>query len=100
MSTPTSPGRSGSLGRSSASVTERSAPGGSAAEPAPGTKAGDTAATPSAAAPWARLTRYVLRCMLGITVGTVQTYVKRVYRKLEVHSKAEAANVALRNGLV
>lgn len=71
MNTPTSPARSGSLGRSSASVTGRSTPGGSVAEPAPGTTAGDTAATPPAAAPWVRLTRYVLRCMLGVTVGTL-----------------------------
>src|SRR5690606_37904706 len=34
---------------------------------------------------------------LGIGHGTVQTYVKRIYRKLEVTSKAEAAWVA-RNG--
>ena len=31
---------------------------------------------------------------LGLGVGTVQTYVKRIYRKLEVSSKAEAAWVA------
>lgn len=36
---------------------------------------------------------------LGIGVGTVQTYVKRIYRKLEVSSKAEAAWVARRDGM-
>jgi two-component system nitrate/nitrite response regulator NarL len=34
---------------------------------------------------------------LGLGVGTVQTYVKRIYRKLEVSSKAEAAWVARRD---
>jgi two-component system nitrate/nitrite response regulator NarL len=36
---------------------------------------------------------------LGLGVGTVQTYVKRIYRKLEVSSKAEAAWVARRDGM-
>jgi len=35
---------------------------------------------------------------LGLGVGTVQTYVKRIYRKLEVSSKAEAAWVTRRDG--
>lgn len=38
--------------------------------------------------------------LLGIGHGTVQTYVKSVYRKLEVSSKAEATLVAVRSGLV
>jgi DNA-binding NarL/FixJ family response regulator len=37
---------------------------------------------------------------LGIGVGTVQTHVRRLYRKLEVSSKAEAAALAVRYGLV
>lgn len=37
---------------------------------------------------------------LGITVGTVQSYVKAVYAKLEVASKAELTAVAFRRGLV
>lgn len=37
---------------------------------------------------------------LGIGLGTVQSYVKNVYRKLEVSTKAEAACVALREGWV
>lgn len=37
---------------------------------------------------------------LSIGIGTVQNYVKSVYRKLDVSSKAEATAVALRNGLV
>ncbi len=36
---------------------------------------------------------------LGIGVGTVQTHVKAIYRKLEVSSKTEAAAVARRNKL-
>jgi DNA-binding NarL/FixJ family response regulator len=37
---------------------------------------------------------------LGIGVGTVQGYVKNIYSKLEVSSKAEAAVAAVRLGLV
>lgn len=37
---------------------------------------------------------------LGIGVGTVQSHVKAIYTKLEVSSKAEAALVAVRLGLV
>lgn len=37
--------------------------------------------------------------MLGIRLGTVQTHVKRLYRKLDVTSKAEAAAEAIRRGL-
>jgi two-component system, NarL family, nitrate/nitrite response regulator NarL len=37
---------------------------------------------------------------LGIGVGTVQSYVKNIYAKLEVSSKAEAAVAAVRLGLV
>jgi DNA-binding NarL/FixJ family response regulator len=37
---------------------------------------------------------------LGIGVGTVQSYVKSIYMKLDVGSKAEAAVIAVRLGLV
>jgi len=37
---------------------------------------------------------------LGIGVGTVQSYVKVIYTKLEISSKAEAAAIALRLGLL
>jgi DNA-binding NarL/FixJ family response regulator len=37
---------------------------------------------------------------LGIGIGTVQTYVKSIYGKLDVSSKAEASVIALRLGLV
>lgn len=37
-------------------------------------------------------------CALGIGIGTVQTYVRRLYRKLDVASKAEAAALAVRYG--
>jgi DNA-binding NarL/FixJ family response regulator len=37
---------------------------------------------------------------LGIRLGTVQTHVKSIYRKLEVSSKAEAVSVALSGGIV
>lgn len=37
---------------------------------------------------------------LGIGVGTVQSYVKSIYAKLDVSSKAEAALAAVRLGLV
>jgi DNA-binding NarL/FixJ family response regulator len=37
---------------------------------------------------------------LGIGLGTLQTYVKAIYGKLEVASKAEAAVVAARRGLL
>ena len=37
--------------------------------------------------------------VLGISLGTVQSHVKRLYRKLEVSSKAEAAAEAVRRGL-
>lgn len=37
---------------------------------------------------------------LGIGIGTVQSYVKSIYTKLDVGSKAEAAVVAVRLGLV
>jgi DNA-binding NarL/FixJ family response regulator len=40
----------------------------------------------------------VIARALGIGIGTVQTYVKRVYRKLEVTSKAEAAWVSRPGG--
>lgn len=38
--------------------------------------------------------------MLTIKLGTVQGYVKRIYSKLQVASKAEAATVAQRMGLI
>lgn len=37
--------------------------------------------------------------VLGISLGTVQSHVKSIYRKLEVSSKAEAAAEAVRRGL-
>jgi two-component system nitrate/nitrite response regulator NarL len=37
---------------------------------------------------------------LGMAIGTVQTHVKSVYGQLEVSSKAEAAAVAFRRGLI
>jgi DNA-binding NarL/FixJ family response regulator len=37
---------------------------------------------------------------LGIAEGTVQTYVKRIYEKLQVSTKAEAALIAVARGLV
>lgn len=37
--------------------------------------------------------------VLGISLGTIQSHVKRLYRKLEVSSKAEAAAEAVRRGL-
>lgn len=37
--------------------------------------------------------------ILGISLGTVQSHVKSIYRKLEVSSKAEAAAEAVRRGL-
>ncbi len=37
---------------------------------------------------------------LGIQHGTVQTYIKRLYEKLQVSSKAEATLIALTQGLV
>lgn len=37
---------------------------------------------------------------LGIGIGTVQTHIKNLYRKLEVCTKAEATAVAVRTGLV
>ena len=37
---------------------------------------------------------------LGISLGTVQTHIKSLYRKLDVTSKAAAVTVALRNRLV
>ena len=37
---------------------------------------------------------------LAIGVGTVQSYVKTIYRKLEISSKAEAAAEAVRRGLL
>jgi len=38
--------------------------------------------------------------MLGVSVGTVHTFLKRVYRKLAVHSKTEAVFEANRLGLI
>lgn len=38
--------------------------------------------------------------VLGISVGTVQTYVKAIYTKLEVESKAELTAAMFRRGLV
>lgn len=37
--------------------------------------------------------------LLGIGLGTVQTHVKSIYKKLGVSSKAEAAAVAVRSGM-
>jgi DNA-binding NarL/FixJ family response regulator len=37
---------------------------------------------------------------LGIAEGTVQTYVKRIYEKMDVSTKAEAALIAVSRGLV
>src|SRR5215831_20159801 len=38
--------------------------------------------------------------LLGISVGTVHTFLKRIYRKLAVHSKTEAVFEANRLGLI
>ena len=38
--------------------------------------------------------------MLGVSVGTVHTFLKRIYRKLAVHSKTEAVFEASRLGLI
>lgn len=45
------------------------------------------------------LTYDELAKVLGISLGTVQSHVKSLYRKLEVSSKAEAAAEAVRRGL-
>jgi DNA-binding NarL/FixJ family response regulator len=37
---------------------------------------------------------------LGVSINTVATYIKRIYEKLQVHSKSEAVARALREGLV
>lgn len=37
---------------------------------------------------------------LGVTAHTVDFHIRRIYEKLEVHSKSEAVSKALRNGLV
>lgn len=37
---------------------------------------------------------------LGISVNSIDTHMKSIYRKLDVSSQAEAINVALRSGLV
>ena len=37
---------------------------------------------------------------LGISIDTVRTHIRHIYRKLQVHSVAEAATKALRAGLV
>jgi DNA-binding NarL/FixJ family response regulator len=37
---------------------------------------------------------------LGITINTVSTHMRRIYEKLEVHSKSEAVAKALREGLI
>ncbi|WP_299518173.1 hypothetical protein [uncultured Serinicoccus sp.] len=71
MNAPTSPRRSGSSGPPTDSLTDTSVRAGSPAGSAPGMTHDDTAMTPTTAEPWVRLTRYVLRCMLGITAGTV-----------------------------
>ena len=71
MSTPTSPGPSTSPGRPTASVAQSSAPADAPAQAAPGETPGGATVAATAVAPWVRLTRYVLRCLLGITAGTV-----------------------------
>jgi DNA-binding CsgD family transcriptional regulator len=38
--------------------------------------------------------------MLGVSVGTVHSFLKRIYRKLAVHSKTEAVFEASRLGLI
>ena len=37
---------------------------------------------------------------LGVSVNTVSFHVRRIYEKLQVHSKSEAVAKALRNNLV
>jgi DNA-binding NarL/FixJ family response regulator len=36
---------------------------------------------------------------LGVSLATVQTFIRRIYTKLDVHSKAEATRLAARSGL-
>ncbi|SPF43392.1 Putative uncharacterized response regulatory protein YgeK (fragment) [Candidatus Sulfopaludibacter sp. SbA4] len=38
--------------------------------------------------------------VLGITINTVSTHMRRIYEKLQVHSKSEAVAKALRAGLI
>lgn len=38
--------------------------------------------------------------LIGCRISTIQTYVKRVYRKLQVHSKSEAIYEAVKNGQI
>jgi len=37
---------------------------------------------------------------LGVSVNTIAFHMKRIYEKLQVHSKSEAVSKALRDGLV
>ena len=37
---------------------------------------------------------------LGITVNTVRNYIRRIYEKLQVHTKSEAVSKALRGRLI
>jgi DNA-binding CsgD family transcriptional regulator len=37
---------------------------------------------------------------LGITVNTVRNYIRRIYGKLQVHTKSEAVSKALRRRLI
>jgi DNA-binding NarL/FixJ family response regulator len=37
---------------------------------------------------------------LGVSVNTIAFHVKRIYEKLQVHSKSEAVSKALRNGII
>jgi len=45
-------------------------------------------------------TYLVIAKSLGISLGTVQSHIKALYRKLEVRTKAEAAVEAVRRGLL
>jgi DNA-binding NarL/FixJ family response regulator len=46
------------------------------------------------------LSRQEIAAMLAIAVPTLRTHVQNILRKLEVHSTQQAAELALREGLV
>ena len=37
---------------------------------------------------------------IGVSVNTIAFHIKRIYEKLQVHSKSEAVSKALRSGLL
>ena len=47
-----------------------------------------------------RLRWWILACRMSVAISTVQTHIRNLYRKLDVHSQVQAVTKAQDRGLI